>query len=221
MVDFTDLVSEATTQDLLFRALEGRGAFRRFKDTLFDFPELRREWFSFHDRRMKRRAVEWLADRELIAEDAEETLAGLDDEPESIGPPGAVRVAELAAAGLRDLYGDRLVRVVLFGSQAQGEAGLSRISICWWCWLEWIHPGRSSNGWMISCGASHRDTKSRCRRFRSPRHSLTSPANRCSWKRVRTVSRSGERSRRGHGLDAGTKSPPPRSWQERASQRKL
>lgn len=124
MVDFTHLVGDARARDLLLRALEGRGAFRRFKDTLFDFPELREEWFSFHDRRMQRRAVEWLADRELITGDAaEEALAGLDDDPETIGPPGAARVAELAATQLGDLYGDRLVRVVLYGSQARGEAG--------------------------------------------------------------------------------------------------
>lgn len=124
MVDFAHLVSEARAQDLLFRALEGRGAFRRFKDTLLEFPDLREEWFSFHDRRMRRRAVEWLAGRDLISEGAAaEALASREDEPESIGPPDATRVAELAATELRDLYDDRLVRVVLFGSQARGEAG--------------------------------------------------------------------------------------------------
>ena len=124
MVDFTYLVGEERVRDLLFRALEGRGAFRRFKDTLFDLPELRGEWHSFHDRRMKRRAIEWLADTTMITDEvAQQALADLGDEPESIGPLGAVRVAEIAASELRDLYDDRLVRVVLYGSQARGEAG--------------------------------------------------------------------------------------------------
>lgn len=124
MVDFTHLVGDERTRDLLFRALDGRGAFRRFKDTLLEFPELRESWFSFHDLRMQRRAIEWLDAAELInGDEAQRALTELDDEPETVGPPGAARIAELAAAELGDLYGDRLVRVVLYGSQARGEAG--------------------------------------------------------------------------------------------------
>lgn len=124
MVEFTHLVSEANVRDLLSRAIEGRGAFRRFKDTLLEFPELREEWFSFHDRRRQRRALEWLGDRSLVAGDAvRKALASLDDQPERVGPLGAEGIAELAAARLGDLYGDRLVRVVLYGSHARGEAG--------------------------------------------------------------------------------------------------
>ena len=42
--DFTSLVRDPRAHDLLERAIEGRGAFCRFKDTLFDFPELREAW---------------------------------------------------------------------------------------------------------------------------------------------------------------------------------
>ena len=126
MVDFTSLVRDPRAADLLFRTLQGRGAFRRFKDTLYEFPELRQEWFAFHDGLMRHRAVEWLADRELVsAEAAQEALEDLAEEPEGpVGPPGAVGIAEMAAAELARLYGDRLVRVLLFGSQARGEADL-------------------------------------------------------------------------------------------------
>jgi hypothetical protein len=51
------------------------GRFRRFKDLLeLDFPELRRTWFAFHDVRGERRAIEWLADRNLIGREAEEWI---------------------------------------------------------------------------------------------------------------------------------------------------
>lgn len=124
MEDFTSLVGDAQAVDLLTRALQGRGAFRRFKDTLFDYPELRQEWFTFHDQRMRRRAVEWLAEQELIEEEtAGRALSDMDDEPENVGPLGALRLATLAATGLRDLYGDRLVQVLLYGSQARDDAG--------------------------------------------------------------------------------------------------
>src|SRR5438105_4139198 len=48
MEDFAGQVGDARARDLLLRAIAGRGAFRRFKDTLFEFPELRDAWFRFH-----------------------------------------------------------------------------------------------------------------------------------------------------------------------------
>ena len=124
MVDFTRLVGDVRLSDLLTRALTGRGAFRRFKDTLFDYAELRQEWFTFHDRRARRRAIDWLTYRDLISEKAgSQALDDLGEEPKRVGPMGALGVAELAGAGLQELYGDRLVRVVMYGSQARGDAG--------------------------------------------------------------------------------------------------
>ena len=61
MEDFIRRVRDPRARDLLERAIAGRGAFRRFKDTLLDFPDLRPVWFAFHDARMERRAIEWLA----------------------------------------------------------------------------------------------------------------------------------------------------------------
>jgi hypothetical protein len=80
--DFVAQVHDRRAADLLSRAIEGRGAFRQFRDTLFEFPELREAWFAFHDVRMRRRAIEWLSDAGLIDErDAESTLAVLTDQP--------------------------------------------------------------------------------------------------------------------------------------------
>jgi hypothetical protein len=47
---------------LLEVALGGRGAFRRFKDVLFDWPDDREEWFVFSEDRSRGRARAWLAD---------------------------------------------------------------------------------------------------------------------------------------------------------------
>ena len=66
MQDFVSYVREPSTRDMLERAIAGRGAFRRFKDSLLGHDELRRAWFEFHDARGERRAIEWLLDRELI-----------------------------------------------------------------------------------------------------------------------------------------------------------
>ena len=50
MAEFVAAVHHRRAADLLDRAITGRGAFRRFKDTLFEFPELRDQWFRFRER---------------------------------------------------------------------------------------------------------------------------------------------------------------------------
>lgn len=125
MADFIALVPDRRAADLLERAIAGRGAFRRFKDALFEFPELREEWFRFRDTRMQRRAIEFLSDERLVDEaEAERALAGLDDPPIGSKPPVADprEVAAAVAADLRRMYGERLVDVVLYGSHARGDA---------------------------------------------------------------------------------------------------
>ena len=72
MAEFIEHVRDPRARDLLERAIDGRGAFRRFKDTLSEFPELQTAWFRFHDIRTERRAILWLADENLIERAAAE-----------------------------------------------------------------------------------------------------------------------------------------------------
>ncbi len=74
MADFVAAVHHRRAADLLDRAITGRGAFRRFKDTLFEFPELRDQWFRFRNARARRRALNWLATEGLV--DARRRRAG-------------------------------------------------------------------------------------------------------------------------------------------------
>jgi hypothetical protein len=121
--DFVAEVPERRARDLLARAIEGRGAFRRFKDTLFEFPALREAWFTFHDVRMRRRAVEWLRDAGLVEETtAEAAIAGSEDPPVGEGVVDPWVLATRVAEDLRGLFGDRLADVVVFGSYAEGTA---------------------------------------------------------------------------------------------------
>lgn len=125
LVDFTDRVRDPRARDLLERAIAGRGAFRRFKDTLFEFPELREAWFRFHDARMERRALGWLADEGFVDEDVVERAIDERPDPEPIqlsGPFDPLEIARAVAADLGRLYGNRLRRVLLFGSWARGDA---------------------------------------------------------------------------------------------------
>jgi hypothetical protein len=71
MADFAELVSDERAGRRLARAIQGRGAFRRFKDELHEeFPDLLPVWYAFRDSRARRRAVEWLADNSLIDDKA-------------------------------------------------------------------------------------------------------------------------------------------------------
>lgn len=124
MADFIGRVPDARARDLLERAIAGRGAFRRFKDTLFEFPDLREAWFRFRDVRAERRAIRWLADEELIADDEAEREIEARPDPDHtvLGRPfDAEEVARGVARDLKELYGERLRDVVLFGSWARGE----------------------------------------------------------------------------------------------------
>ena len=71
MVDFADGISDRTAGLRLSSSLQGRGAFRRFKNELYQHhPELISAWHAMRDARARVRAVDWLVDEGLIEEAA-------------------------------------------------------------------------------------------------------------------------------------------------------
>jgi Uncharacterised protein family (UPF0158) len=124
MEAFVARVRDPRARYALDRAIAGRGAFRRFKDALLDYPELRRAWFRFHDGRSERRAIEWLVEHELVEPDAAEQALARNPDPGVTSLPGlldAEGVAHRVARDLRRHYGDRLRTVLLTGLWAHGE----------------------------------------------------------------------------------------------------
>ncbi len=81
MADFADGISDDQGRRRLARAIQGKGAFRRFKDELHEeHPGLLQAWYAFRDARATRRALQWLADNSLIDDDsADRFLAGNPD----------------------------------------------------------------------------------------------------------------------------------------------
>jgi len=78
--DFAETITDERAGRRLVRAIQGRGAFRRFKDQLHEeHPRLLPAWYAFHDARATRRAVQWLADNSLDDEAADRFLAGQPD----------------------------------------------------------------------------------------------------------------------------------------------
>ena len=62
MEAFAETVKDKFLQEKLWIALDGKGAFRRFKNVLYDYSEEQKRWFTFQRQRLKQRALEWLTD---------------------------------------------------------------------------------------------------------------------------------------------------------------
>jgi hypothetical protein len=62
MVSFLDTVEDEDRADRLGIALQGRRAFRRFKDVLGRWPGELQRWYEFSGERQRGRARAWLAD---------------------------------------------------------------------------------------------------------------------------------------------------------------
>ena len=65
MAEFTDSVSDPQLSELLQVAIQGRGAFGRFKRVLSDHPAERERWFALRNERMLEVMQNWLADHDI------------------------------------------------------------------------------------------------------------------------------------------------------------
>lgn len=68
MERFIRTVEDPELRERLWRAIDGRGAFRYFKDVVGEHPQVRERWFEFKDARRRQRTEAWLEahDIELI-----------------------------------------------------------------------------------------------------------------------------------------------------------
>jgi len=60
MKDFVDEVDDPRVQELLAVAIDGKGAFGRFRDVLDRYPKWQEEWFAFKQAKEEFRVKEWL-----------------------------------------------------------------------------------------------------------------------------------------------------------------
>ena len=83
MADFAETITDERVGRRLARAIQGKGAFRRFRDELYEeYPDLLPAWYAFRDARAKRRAVQWLADNSLIDNEAVERFLAIHTDPD-------------------------------------------------------------------------------------------------------------------------------------------
>ncbi|HET9887327.1 MAG TPA: UPF0158 family protein [bacterium] len=60
MEDFADSLDDASAKDALFRTLEGKGAFRRFREVMLENAPLRERWMEFRAQRSQNRLEKFL-----------------------------------------------------------------------------------------------------------------------------------------------------------------
>ncbi len=61
--EFTKTIEDEALRARMEAAINGKGAFRRFKDILLTTPDERRRWFEFRDQKMRTRIVEWVHEK--------------------------------------------------------------------------------------------------------------------------------------------------------------
>lgn len=71
MVKFTATVRDRHLHELLEVAVDGRGAFRRFKNVLASYPQERERWFEFRDQDLQRQIDAWLEEVGLLESEEE------------------------------------------------------------------------------------------------------------------------------------------------------
>jgi hypothetical protein len=61
MQEYIESLEDEHLCELLEVAIQGSGAFRRFKDTISRFPEAQANWFKFREEREQQRRLDWFA----------------------------------------------------------------------------------------------------------------------------------------------------------------
>lgn len=79
MRDFAEDVADEEIRGRLLHAIQGSGAFGRFKHVLSFHPDLRESWFRFRDEQLLECAREWLAAENIEAELIEQRARVADD----------------------------------------------------------------------------------------------------------------------------------------------
>jgi hypothetical protein len=75
MERFIGTVEDPGLRERLWRAIKGQGAFRYFKDVLWEHPDVQERWFDFKETQQQRRLTNWLEAHD-IEPISDETVSG-------------------------------------------------------------------------------------------------------------------------------------------------
>lgn len=139
MRELAESIDEDDLRERLLDALSGKGAFRRFKDVVFRYPDVTARWNALKQERALEIALAWLAEREI--EPVYELRAPHAPEP----PPAPTAVLDLldllvlgVPGGKNEIVGGRAVRVARVDpSQARRAFTQLARQICGYHGVEW------------------------------------------------------------------------------------
>ncbi len=103
MQRFLDRVSDPALRERLAGALVGKGAFRRFKDLLLDYPDVRSQWFTFKDAEIFAYISEWLQREGVAAENSPPTSTSRERIPAGRKQSNELRPVVAVSSGSGDL----------------------------------------------------------------------------------------------------------------------
>ena len=65
--EFIKAIEDENIRARMEAAINGKGAFRRFKDILLTLPDERRRWFEYRDQMMRQRILDWVREQSILA----------------------------------------------------------------------------------------------------------------------------------------------------------
>ncbi|CAM4505256.1 hypothetical protein FHS16_005672 [Paenibacillus endophyticus] len=65
---FIETLDKAEVREKLFGAIQGRGAFRRFKDGIIEH-DAEKQWYQFKEKKVKELVIEWCKEKNLVVEE--------------------------------------------------------------------------------------------------------------------------------------------------------
>jgi hypothetical protein len=120
MVDATDLRGKLT------QAIDGKGAFRRFKDVLMSYATERERWFAFRSERLRTFMEAWLSAHAIKAI-ARPAWSDAPPSPESEVAPDSVEEAPKSSSGRRTRNAETLRQQVKELAESLGPRDLDMI----------------------------------------------------------------------------------------------
>ena len=144
MERFIPMVDDAELRGDLVHAIDGKGAFRRFKDVLMDVAETRERWFAFRSERLRVFMEAWLAAHGLNPVAREERPAVLREVTTADEP--AITQAELSGRDSRRSR-DELGQELLGVAAALGARDLEKVL----AYAEFVKARRVAARW-AHCG---------------------------------------------------------------------
>jgi hypothetical protein len=65
--EFISTISDDEVREELFDAIQGRGAFRRFKDGIIEHG-VEKQWYEYKEKKLKKIVIEWCKEKDLAIE---------------------------------------------------------------------------------------------------------------------------------------------------------